>query len=219
MPQWRDAREIVFQDEPGSEPPITHVFFLPSDDNLGPAPFPVAGQSDPSDEVQAAGAEEEGEVGAGSSSAQRKTQLADWRQRRSVSRVRSGKRTVYVVRLVSPRAGFGRRRCLGRCLASAVAEQEEGASGDTTPWARDVYKRQDIPRPIAAKAAARQLLPQRAKAAAAAAVLEAVSSIASSAAGPGQSGQHDYPGKILRTCVAGIGTQMASHTEEEDQDL
>ena len=141
VPQWRDAREIVFQDEPGSEPPITHVFFLPSDDNLGPAPFPVAGQSDPSDEVQAAGAEEEGEVGAGSSSAQRKTQLADWRQRRSVSRVRSGKRTVYVVRLVSPRAGFGRRRCLGRCLASAVAEQEEGASGDTNP-AHSGYNRE-----------------------------------------------------------------------------
>ena len=48
----------MFEAEPGGEPPINHVFFLPNDDNLGPTPFPVAGQSDPSDVPQAEGKEE-----------------------------------------------------------------------------------------------------------------------------------------------------------------
>ena len=52
----------------------------------------------------------------------------------------------------------------------------------------------DMPRPGAAAAAARQISPERATAGAVAAIIEAVSSIASGIADPGQSGEPDDPG-------------------------
>ena len=84
--------------------------FLPMDPNLDSAPFSLPGQSGPPDE---AGGEVEEESGAASSSQpapRSKPKLDDWMKRRSVSRVRYGKRTVRVVRLSDPQVGFGRRR-------------------------------------------------------------------------------------------------------------
>ena len=55
----------------------------------------------------------------------------------------------------------------------------------------------DMSRPVVAAAAARQITPERAKAVAAAAVIEAVSSIASGSAGPGQSGEPNGLGRMF----------------------
>ena len=92
----------------GEDLPITHVLFLPKEENLPSAPVPCAGKSDPSDE------EVTTKPAPGTSSSST-TPVADEpaersrRSRRSVSRIRYGHQVVKVVRLGDPKAGFGRR--------------------------------------------------------------------------------------------------------------
>ena len=100
--------DTIREAEFGEDLPITHVLFLPKEDNLPSASFPCAGKSDTSDEETVSKLV----PGASSSSTTPMVQepaQRSWRSRRSVSRIRYGHRVVKVVRLDDPKAGFGRR--------------------------------------------------------------------------------------------------------------
>ena len=108
--------ETIREEELGEDNPLTHVLFLPQDENFPSAPFPCVGKSDKSDvegivRQATEEAEQEG-TGASSSSVAPKSaepSVKTWRSRRSVSRIRYGQQIVNVVRLSDPKGGFGRR--------------------------------------------------------------------------------------------------------------
>ena len=94
--------ETIYEDELGDAVPMAHALFLPKDETFPNAQFPVVGQSGLPDAVTL--------TAASSSSATQQTVTSNWRSRRSVSRIRYGRKTVQVIRLDDARAGFGRRR-------------------------------------------------------------------------------------------------------------
>jgi hypothetical protein len=59
-----------------------------------------------------------------------RTVTSNWRARRSVSRIRYGKKTVKVIRLDDGRAGFGRRRSLAPGHAQVTGQSRKAASHD-----------------------------------------------------------------------------------------
>ena len=178
--------ETIFEDEVGADIPATHVLFLPMDPNLEPAHFPVLGQSGPPDEAAEEEEEESGAASSSQQVTKSKPKLEAWRRRRAVSRVRYGKRTVRVVRLSDPRVGFGRRRSPApgklqelkqgrkdsppRIFTTRVAGTTGGASDLISKKACEEFafrqkirellaasRQTSMPRPMAARAAARQL--------------------------------------------------------------
>ena len=96
--------ETIYEDELGDVAPMTHALFLPKEEALPSAPFPVLGQSGLPDAVTL--------TAASSSSTPQRTVTSNWRSRRSVSRIRYGRKTVNIIRLDDSKAGFGRRRSL-----------------------------------------------------------------------------------------------------------
>ena len=86
------------------------MFFVPdNDEKVDPAPFIVAQQPGLPGEPGASESEEEASRAQGRPKRSR-AGLADWRKRRSASRIHYGKRTLRVVRLADAKAGFRRRR-------------------------------------------------------------------------------------------------------------
>ena len=85
--------------------PITHALFIQDTQDLPSAPFPRLEKVDP---------EDEGSIYSkiGSTALKRKTKSlkANWRRRRSVSRVVFGRKMTRVIRLSDPLVGFGRRK-------------------------------------------------------------------------------------------------------------
>ena len=209
--------ETIFDEEVGDDTPTTHVLVLPMNPDLGSAPFAVPSQSGPPDEVGEEEGRSSGAASSMQPTPKDKPKLDDWRRRRSVSRVRYRRRTVRVARLSDPKAGFGRRRSPApgkpqelkqsrkdsppKIFTTRFAVKTRSASDFISRKARErqsvvcqkikelleASRPTSIPRPTAARAAARQLSPERevspsrVKEVAAAAVLEAVSSIASEA--------------------------------------
>ena len=108
--------DTIREEELGGDMFITHVLFLPKEEDLPSAPFPCVGKSDAFDEESVArpvpGETVAEGTGASSSTAAPKAEAPvrkSWRSRRSVSRIRYGQQVVKVVRLAAPKAGFGRR--------------------------------------------------------------------------------------------------------------
>ena len=85
-PMYFKAMGTVHEDELGEAVPITHALFLPMDEVLPRAPFFVAGQSGLPDAVTL--------TTSSSSMMEQRTVTSDWRTRRSVSRIRFGRKTV-----------------------------------------------------------------------------------------------------------------------------
>ena len=94
--------DTVYEDELGEAAPITHALFLPMDEALPRAPFLVVGQLGLPDAVTL--------TASSSSMTEPRTVTSAWRRRRSVARIRYGKKTVKVICLDDTRAGFSRRR-------------------------------------------------------------------------------------------------------------
>ena len=74
----------------------------PKDETLPSAPYPVLGKLGLPDAVTL--------TSASSAAAPQETVTSNWRSRRSVSRIRYGRKTVKIIRLDEAGAGFGRRR-------------------------------------------------------------------------------------------------------------
>jgi len=94
--------ESVHEDELGEAVPTTHALFLPKEETLPSAPFPVPGKSGLPDAVTL--------TTASSSATPQEIVTSNWRSRRSVSRIRYGRKTVKIIRLDDAGAGFCRRR-------------------------------------------------------------------------------------------------------------
>ena len=111
--------DAIREEELGEGLPITHVLFLPKEENRHSVSCVGVGKSDKSDEegvaMQITTESRLGGTGASSSSAAPKSIEASaksCRSRRSDSRVRCGQQIVKVVRLANRKAGFGRRGSL-----------------------------------------------------------------------------------------------------------
>ena len=109
--------DTIREEELGDDLPVTHVLFLPKEENLPSAPFPCVGKSDKSDEeALATPILTETEVGVLANLRLRLSQSARNKvQGRGgtddlFSRVRYGQQVAIVVRLADPKAGFGRRQ-------------------------------------------------------------------------------------------------------------
>ena len=99
--------ETIDEYDLGDVVPSSHAFFLPKDEGLEPAPFEVVGQTDES--VEAVGSDVASSTQPCKTLPRAKPTLAEWRRRRSGSRVRHVKTAVCVVRLSDAKACFGRR--------------------------------------------------------------------------------------------------------------
>ena len=112
----RTFQSIQEDSELGDDIPVAHALFLPTNEQLPSAPFPILGKWGPSDEFTAMFVEgvesmyeslprpEPSESGY-----RKKPMLEEWLRRRSVSRARYGKNTIRAIRLSETKAGFCRR--------------------------------------------------------------------------------------------------------------